>query len=311
MKKILEEVHHAVIGQEEMLKFLLIGILADGHVLLEGLPGLAKTTAVNAFAQAIDVQFQRIQFTPDLLPADLLGTMIYNAQKAEFETRKGPLFSNLVLADEINRAPSKVQAALLEAMQEKQITLGETTYPLAAPFLVLATQNPLEQDGTYPLPEAQVDRFMIKILLGYPTLDEEREILRAVSGKGFQKVDAVSSGEKILEARAQVKEVFMDEKIEDYIVRLIHATRTPSEFGLNSLEHLIEVGVSPRGSIDLAKAGKAHAFLEGRDFVTPEDIQAVAIPVLRHRIQLSYEAEAEELNSDKILGKILSSLSIA
>lgn len=311
MKKILEEVHHAVIGQEEMLKFLLIGILADGHVLLEGLPGLAKTTAVNAFAQAIDVQFQRIQFTPDLLPADLLGTMIYNAQKAEFETRKGPLFSNLVLADEINRAPSKVQAALLEAMQEKQITLGETTYPLAAPFLVLATQNPLEQDGTYPLPEAQVDRFMIKILLGYPTLEEEREILRAVSGKGFQKVDAVSSGEKILEARAQVKEVFMDEKIEDYIVRLIHATRTPSEFGLNSLEHLIEVGVSPRGSIDLAKAGKAHAFLEGRDFVTPEDIQAVAIPVLRHRIQLSYEAEAEELNSDKILGKILSSLSIA
>lgn len=311
MKKILEEVHHAVIGQEEMLKFLLIGILADGHVLLEGLPGLAKTTAVNAFAQAIDVQFQRIQFTPDLLPADLLGTMIYNAQKAEFETRKGPLFSNLVLADEINRAPSKVQAALLEAMQEKQITLGETTYPLAAPFLVLATQNPLEQDGTYPLPEAQVDRFMIKILLGYPTLEEEREILRAVSGKGFEKVDAVSSGEKILEARAQVKEVFMDEKIEDYIVRLIHATRTPSEFGLNSLEHLIEVGVSPRGSIDLAKAGKAHAFLEGRDFVTPEDIQAVAIPVLRHRIQLSYEAEAEELNSDKILGKILSSLSIA
>lgn len=311
MKKILEEVHHAVIGQEEMLKFLLIGILADGHVLLEGLPGLAKTTAVNAFAQAIDVQFQRIQFTPDLLPADLLGTMIYNAQKAEFETRKGPLFSNLVLADEINRAPSKVQAALLEAMQEKQITLGETTYPLAAPFLVLATQNPLEQDGTYPLPEAQVDRFMIKILLDYPTLEEEREILRAVSGKGFQKVDAVSSGDKILEARAQVKEVFMDEKIEDYIVRLIHATRTPSKFGLSSLSELIEVGVSPRGSIDLAKAGKAHAFLEGRDFVTPEDIQAVAIPVLRHRIQLSYEAEAEELNSDKILGKILSSLSIA
>lgn len=311
MKKILDEVHHAVIGQEEMLKFLLIGILADGHVLLEGLPGLAKTTAVNAFAQAIDVQFQRIQFTPDLLPADLLGTMIYNAQKAEFETRKGPLFSNLVLADEINRAPSKVQAALLEAMQEKQITLGETTYPLAAPFLVLATQNPLEQDGTYPLPEAQVDRFMIKILLDYPTLEEEREILRAVSGKGFQKVDAVSSGDKILEARAQVKEVFMDEKIEDYIVRLIHATRTPSKFGLSSLSELIEVGVSPRGSIDLAKAGKAHAFLEGRDFVTPEDIQAVAIPVLRHRIQLSYEAEAEELNSDKILGKILSSLSIA
>lgn len=311
MKNVLNEVHKAVIGQEEMLKYLLIGILADGHVLLEGLPGLAKTTAVNAFANAIDVQFQRIQFTPDLLPADLLGTMIYNSQTGEFETRKGPLFSNLVLADEINRAPSKVQAALLESMQEKQITIGETTYPLEAPFLVLATQNPLEQDGTYPLPEAQVDRFMLKVILDYPTLEEERAILRAVSGGGFEKVNAVSSGAEILSARAKVREVFMDEKIEDYIVRLVHATRTPAEFGLNQLENLIDVGVSPRASIDLAKASKAHAYIEGRDFVTPEDVQAVALAVLRHRIQISYEAEAEELTSDQIIGKILNQLPVA
>lgn len=308
MKNILSEVHKAVVGQEEMLKYLLIGILADGHVLLEGLPGLAKTTAVNAFADAIQVNFQRIQFTPDLLPADLLGTMIYNAQTSEFETRKGPLFTNLVLADEINRAPSKVQAALLEAMQEKQITIGETTYSLDKPFLVLATQNPLEQDGTYPLPEAQVDRFMLKVLLDYPTLEEEKSILRAVSGLGFEKVLSVSSGEEILTAREEVKAVFMDEKIEDYIVRLVHSTRYPDRYEMPTMRALIDVGASPRASIDLAKAAKAHAFLEARDFVTPEDVQAVALPVLRHRIQLSYEAEAESLNADQVIGKILNQL---
>ncbi len=305
MKHILTEVHHAVIGQESMLKNLLIGILADGHVLLEGLPGLAKTTAVNAFAQAIDLKFHRIQFTPDLLPADILGTMIYNAHTAEFETRKGPIFANLILADEINRAPSKVQSALLEAMQEKQVTIGETTYALEAPFLVLATQNPIEQDGTYTLPEAQVDRFMLKVLLDYPTLEEEIEIMRAVSGGGFEAVNSVSSASEILKARETIKKVHLDEKLEEYIVRLVHATRRPKEYDLENLENLIDVGASPRASIDLAKASKAHAFLEGRDFVSPEDIHSVALPVLRHRIALSYEAEAEELTSDAILKIIL------
>lgn len=308
MKHILTEVHHAVIGQESMLKNLLIGILADGHVLLEGLPGLAKTTAVNAFAQAIDLKFHRIQFTPDLLPADILGTMIYNAHTAEFETRKGPIFANLILADEINRAPSKVQSALLEAMQEKQVTIGETTYALEAPFLVLATQNPIEQDGTYTLPEAQVDRFMLKVLLDYPTLEEEIEIMRAVSGGGFEAVNSVSSASEILKARETIKKVHLDQKLEEYIVRLVHATRRPKEYDLENLENLIDVGASPRASIDLAKASKAHAFLEGRDFVSPEDIHSVALPVLRHRIALSYEAEAEELTSDAILKTILNTV---
>ncbi len=308
MKHILTEVHHAVIGQESMLKNLLIGILADGHVLLEGLPGLAKTTAVNAFAQAIDLKFHRIQFTPDLLPADILGTMIYNAHTAEFETRKGPIFANLILADEINRAPSKVQSALLEAMQEKQVTIGETTYALEAPFLVLATQNPIEQDGTYTLPEAQVDRFMLKVLLDYPTLEEEIEIMRAVSGGGFEAVNSVSSASEILKARETIKKVHLDQKLEEYIVRLVHATRRPKEYDLQNLENLIDVGASPRASIDLAKASKAHAFLEGRDFVSPEDIHSVALPVLRHRIALSYEAEAEELTSDAILKTILNTV---
>lgn len=308
MKHILTEVHHAVIGQESMLKNLLIGILADGHVLLEGLPGLAKTTAVNAFAQAIDLKFHRIQFTPDLLPADILGTMIYNAHTAEFETRKGPIFANLILADEINRAPSKVQSALLEAMQEKQVTIGETTYALEPPFLVLATQNPIEQDGTYTLPEAQVDRFMLKVLLDYPTLEEEIKIMRAVSGGGFEAVNSVSSASEILKARETIKKVHLDEKLEEYIVRLVHATRRPKEYDLENLENLIDVGASPRASIDLAKASKAHAFLEGRDFVSPEDIHSVALPVLRHRIALSYEAEAEELTSDAILKTILNTV---
>ena len=308
MKHILTEVHHAVIGQESMLKNLLIGILADGHVLLEGLPGLAKTTAVNAFAQAIDLKFHRIQFTPDLLPADILGTMIYNAHTAEFETRKGPIFANLILADEINRAPSKVQSALLEAMQEKQVTIGETTYALEAPFLVLATQNPIEQDGTYTLPEAQVDRFMLKVLLDYPTLEEEIDIMRAVSGGGFEAVNSVSSASEILKARETIKKVHLDQKLEEYIVRLVHATRRPKEYDLENLENLIDVGASPRASIDLAKGSKAHAFLEGRDFVSPEDIHSVALPVLRHRIALSYEAEAEELTSDAILKTILNTV---
>jgi MoxR-like ATPase len=293
-----------------MIERLLVGILADGHILLEGLPGLAKTTAVKAFADAMDLKFQRIQFTPDLLPADLLGTQIYNAAKSEFEIKKGPLFSHLVLADEINRAPSKVQSALLEAMGERQITLADTTFSLEQPFLVLATQNPLEQEGTYPLPEAQLDRFMLKVLIEYPSMEEEKQILQAVSGAGFAKINAVLEPKAILDAREVVKKIYMDARIQDYIINLISATRTPAAFGLPDLSAIIEVGASPRASIDLAKASKAHAFIQGRAYVTPEDIKSIGMDVLRHRIALSYEAQAEEISVDQVVQKIFDSVEV-
>lgn len=305
-----EQMSKAVIGQQNMVENLLIGLLADGHVLLEGLPGLAKTTAVKGFADALGLDFKRIQFTPDLLPADLLGTQIYNSQTGAFEIKKGPLFSQIVLADEINRAPSKVQTALLEAMQEKQITLANQSFALAAPYMVLATQNPLEQEGTYPLPEAQIDRFMLKVLVEYPNHQEEIRILDAVSGEGLASALQVFDAAKILQVRETVKSIFIDDRIKDYIVRLVVATRNPGGVGLDKLTPLIEVGASPRASIDLAKAAKAHAFMEQRAFVTPEDVKSVAFAVLRHRIALSYEAEAEEMLADDILSQILNGVDV-
>ena len=308
--KLLDETSRAVIGQQNMMNKLLIGLLADGHVLLEGLPGLAKTTAVKALAEAFDLKFNRIQFTPDLLPADLLGTLIYNAKTAEFEVKKGPLFGNLILADEINRAPSKVQTALLEAMQERQITIGEETYKLDQPFLVLATQNPIEQEGTYPLPEAQVDRFMLKVNIDYPSQQEERQILDIVSGEGLPKINSVVTPDELLKAREVVKEIYMDDRIKDYIVNLVSATRDPSISGLKELTDMIEVGASPRASINLAVAAKANAFVNGRGYVTPEDIKSIGMDVLRHRIILSYEAEAEEMSAEHIVQKIFDSVEV-
>lgn len=307
---LLREVERTVIGQKEMVKSILTGILADGHILLEGLPGLAKTTAVQAFASAVSLDFKRIQFTPDLLPADLLGTTIYNAKEAHFETRKGPLFTNLVLADEINRAPSKVQSALLEAMQERKITIGDETYKLDEPFLVLATQNPIEQEGTYPLPEAQVDRFLLKVKVGYPGKDDEMKILDAVSGSGLEMPSAVANKEDILKARRLVKEIYVDERIREYIVNLVLATRDPASIKRSELSGFISVGASPRASIGLASAAKAHAFIEERGYVTPEDVKACAMEVLRHRIVLSYEAEAEEVSAETVVQKILDSVEV-
>ena len=307
---LLREVEGTVIGQKDMVKSILTGILADGHILLEGLPGLAKTTAVQAFANAVSLDFKRIQFTPDLLPADLLGTTIYNAKESRFETRKGPLFTNLVLADEINRAPSKVQSALLEAMQERMITIGDETYKLDEPFLVLATQNPIEQEGTYPLPEAQVDRFLLKVKVGYPGKDDEMKILEAVSGSGLKMPQAVANKQDILNARELVKEIYVDERIREYIVNLVLSTRDPGSIKKAELANFISVGASPRASIGLAKAAKAHAFIEGRGYVTPEDVKAVAMEVLRHRIILSYEAEAEEGSAELVVQKILDSVEV-
>ena len=306
----LREVEGTVFGQKDMVKSILTGILADGHILLEGLPGLAKTTAVQAFANAVSLDFKRIQFTPDLLPADLLGTTIYNAKESRFETRKGPLFTNLVLADEINRAPSKVQSALLEAMQERMITIGDETYKLDEPFLVLATQNPIEQEGTYPLPEAQVDRFLLKVKVGYPGKDDEMKILEAVSGSGLKMPQAVANKQDILNARELVKEIYVDERIREYIVNLVLSTRDPGSIKKAELANFISVGASPRASIGLAKAAKAHAFIEGRGYVTPEDVKAVAMEVLRHRIILSYEAEAEEVSAELVVQKILDSVEV-
>jgi MoxR-like ATPase len=307
---LLREVEDTVIGQKAMMESILIGILADGHVLLEGLPGLAKTTAVKAFADAVSLNFKRIQFTPDLLPADLLGTTIYNAKESCFETRKGPLFTNLVLADEINRAPSKVQSALLEAMQERTITIGDETFHLEEPFLVLATQNPIEQEGTYPLPEAQVDRFLLKVKVNYPGKTDEMRILESVSGLGLKKPKAVATKEDILKARQLVKSVYVDERIREYIVNLVLATRDPASIKRNDLVSFIEVGASPRASIGLAQASKAHAFIQGRAYVTPEDVKAVAMEVMRHRLILSYEAEAEEVSAETIVQKILDSVDV-
>lgn len=307
---LLDEVSGTVLGQKSVLQSILVGILADGHILLEGLPGLAKTTAVKAFSDAVSLQFKRIQFTPDLLPADLLGTTIYNAKDAKFETRKGPLFSNLVLADEINRAPSKVQSALLEAMQERHITLGDQTFALDEPFLVLATQNPIEQEGTYPLPEAQVDRFLLKVKVGYPSKEEEIKILNAVASGTLKQPKSVTTKEQILRARETVKSVYIDERIQEYIVNIVLATRDPGAFKRPDLVSLIEVGASPRASIGLAQASKAHAFIQGRAYVTPEDVKSVAMEVLRHRIILSYEAEAEEVAAETIVQRILDTIAV-
>lgn len=299
-----------IIGQKQMIERLMIGLLAKGHVLLEGLPGLAKTLAINTLAQTIDAKFSRIQFTPDLLPADIIGTMIYNPNKNEFTVRKGPIFANFVLADEINRAPAKVQSALLEAMQERQVTIGDETFKLEAPFLVLATQNPIEQEGTYPLPEAQTDRFMLKVKITYPTKAEERQIMRMNMNEAFEKVEKVVTIEQILNARKWVSQIYMDEKIEQYILDIVFATREPENYRLSKLKPLINYGASPRATISLAKAAKAYAFLKRRGYVIPEDIRAVCHDVMRHRIGLSYEAEAENISQEDIINEILNVVEI-
>ena len=294
-----------VVGQEYMIDRLLISLLTGGHVLLEGVPGLAKTLTVRTLAETIATSFSRIQFTPDLLPADVVGTQIYDQPTGQFMVKKGPIFANIILADEINRAPAKVQAALLEAMQEKQVTIGGTTYKLEEPFLVLATQNPIEQEGTYPLPEAQVDRFMLKLRVGYPTRDEEREIMRRMAGGHAIDIKHVATPEAILEARGRIADLYMDDRIVDYIVDIVHTTREPAANGLPDLAHLIEFGASPRATIALAQASRAHAFLRGRAFVTPDDVKAIAPDVLRHRVLTTFEAEAEEVTSDAIVQQVL------
>jgi len=305
------EVGKVIIGQSYMLDRLLIGLLSNGHVLLEGVPGLAKTLTIKSLSQAIHAHFSRIQFTPDLLPADVIGTMIYNQQRNEFVVRKGPIFANFILADEINRAPAKVQSALLEAMQERQVTIGDTTYKLDEPFLVLATQNPLEQEGTYPLPEAQVDRFLMKVVVGYPTRQEEQMIIRQnVQGLGYPTVNQVVSMSEILTARQMVRDVYMDEKVEQYILDIVFATRNPGEYKLDNLKPLISYGSSPRGSINLAVAAKAQAFLNKRGYVIPEDVRSICNDVLRHRIGLTYEAEAENVSILDILDQIIQKINL-
>lgn len=305
------EMNKSIVGQKYMIERLLIGLLAQGHVLLEGVPGLAKTLAIKSLATAINGKFARIQFTPDLLPADIVGTMIYNQQQNQFQVKKGPIFANFILADEINRAPAKVQSALLEAMQEKQISLGDTTYKLEEPFLVLATQNPIEQEGTYPLPEAQVDRFMLKIIVGYPLIEEERMIIRQnINPEGQTKINPIIKPEDILEARNLVREVYMDEKIEKYILDIVFATRQPELYKLAKLKPLISYGASPRASINLALASKAYAFIKRRGYVIPEDVRAVCMDVMRHRVGLTYEAEAENMNSEMIVNEILNAVEV-
>lgn len=310
IERLLDETSKVIIGQRYMLERLLIGLLAQGHILLEGLPGLAKTLAINTLSKAIHAKFHRIQFTPDLLPADIVGTMIYNPAKSEFSVRKGPVFANFVLADEINRAPAKVQSALLEAMQERQVTIGEHSYKLPEPFLVLATQNPIEQEGTYPLPEAQTDRFMLKAKITYPDKEEERQIIRLNIHGDFTQVQQVATVEDILQARKTVKQVYMDERIEQYIVNIVFATREPKEHGLKDMAPLISYGGSPRASINLAMASKAHAYLKRRGYVTPEDVRAICKDVMRHRIGLTYEAQAENITQEDIVDKILNTLQV-
>jgi MoxR-like ATPase len=302
---VLREVGKRVVGQEYMVERLLISMLTGGHVLLEGVPGLAKTLTVRTLAETIDTTFQRIQFTPDLLPADVLGTQVYDQSTGKFNIKKGPIFANIILADEINRAPAKVQAALLEAMQEKQVTIGGTTYKLEEPFLVLATQNPIEQEGTYPLPEAQVDRFMLKLRVGYPTRDEEKEIMRRMASGDPIAINHVATPRAIMEARHRITELYMDDRIVDYIVDIVQATRSPAESGLKELVPLIEFGASPRATIALAQASRAHAFLRGRAFVTPDDVKSMVPDVLRHRVITTYEAEAEEVDSDEVVRRVL------
>ena len=306
-----KSIDQVIVGQDELINKILIGLLANGHLLLEGVPGLAKTLTVNTLSQAIDTGFQRIQFTPDMLPADLLGTLIFNQKTGAFETRKGPIFSNIILADEINRAPSKVQSALLEAMQERQVTIGEGTFKLDPPFLVLATQNPIEQEGTYPLPEAQVDRFMMKLKVDYPEKNEERKILRQAART--DQADPVKPSVKpkqILDAQKTINDIYVDEKVEDYILNLVFATRNPDEYGLGDLSQLIEYGASPRATINLILASRARAFLEHRGYITPEDVRYIGKDVLRHRVILTYEAEAEELTSEDIIQRLFDSIEI-
>lgn len=304
------EMDKVIVGQKQMVERLLIGLLSNGHILLEGVPGLAKTLAIKSLASCIHADFSRIQFTPDLLPADLIGTMIYNQKKEEFTIKKGPIFANFILADEINRAPAKVQSALLEAMQEKQVTIGENTFKLPNPFLVLATQNPVEQEGTYPLPEAQVDRFMLKVMIGYPTKEDEVKIIRQNLANEYPAVNPILHPDDILKARSVVKQVYMDEKIEKYIVDIVFSTRFPKEFKLNKFDGLISFGGSPRASINLALASKAYAFIKRRGYVIPEDVRAVCTDVMRHRIGLTYEAEAENITSEMIINEILNTIEV-
>ncbi|HUV31230.1 MAG TPA: MoxR family ATPase [Acidobacteriota bacterium] len=310
VERLTAQIGAVIVGQRYLVERLLIGILADGHILIEGVPGLAKTLSVKTLSDAIQAKFQRLQFTPDLLPADLIGTMIYNPQKAEFFVKKGPIFANIILADEINRAPAKVQSALLEAMQERQVTIGETTFKLDQPFLVMATQNPIEQEGTYPLPEAQVDRFMLKLKITYPNPGEEREIMDRNTGLGTVAVDKVVKPEDIMKAREVVRSIYVDEKVKDYIVNLVFATREPEKYGLADTSDLIAFGASPRASIYLNLAAKAHAFMKGRGYITPEDIKAIGADVLRHRILLTYEAEAEEVTSDDIVKRVFDTVEV-
>jgi len=310
VEKIVKEVGKVIVGQSYMIERLLIGLLSNGHILLEGVPGLAKTLTVKTLSQTIKTKFQRIQFTPDLLPADLIGTLIYNQKDGTFSTKKGPIFANLILADEINRSPAKVQSALLEAMQERQVTISDTTFPLGDPFLVLATQNPIEQEGTYPLPEAQVDRFMLKVSVNYPSPQEELEIVQRVTHQSPVKVEQVISPKDIVRARDVVKQVYIDEKIEKYIVDIVMATRYPEKYGLDDLKELINFGASPRASINLALAAKATAFMRRRGYVTPEDVRSVGMDVMRHRIILTYEAEAEEVNSEDVIRKVLNRVEV-
>ena len=308
IQEVVDQVGRRIVGQNYMIERLVISILTGGHVLLEGVPGLAKTLAVRTLAETINTTFQRIQFTPDLLPADILGTQIYDQSNGQFSVKRGPIFANIILADEINRAPAKVQAALLEAMQEKQVTIGGTTFPLEEPFLVLATQNPIEQEGTYLLPEAQVDRFMMKLHVGYPTREEEKEILRRMASGHAIPVGHVATPQSIMEARQRIADLYMDERIVDYIVSIVHASRFPAEAGLQDLVPLIEFGASPRATLSLAQASRAHAFLRGRAFVTPDDVKAIAPDVLRHRVLTTYEAEAEEVTADAIVTRILAAV---
>jgi MoxR-like ATPase len=302
--RLLAEVGKVIVGQQDMIERLLIGLLCNGHVLLEGVPGLAKTLAVNSLARAIQASFKRVQFTPDLLPADLIGTMVYHRETGEFVAQKGPIFAQLVLADEVNRAPSKVQSAMLEAMQERQVTIGNETFAMPDPFLVLATQNPIEQEGTYPLPEAQVDRFMLKVRVTYPNKQEERAIVDRMSRDATPQIETVITTDDLIRARSVTDEIYVDDKIKDYIVDLVLATRDPEAYGLGDLRALIEFGGSPRASIALTRAAKAHAFLRHRGYVTPEDVKAIGMDVLRHRVLVTYEAEAEEIDSEEIARKI-------
>ena len=311
VKPLRENLEKAVVGQEELLNKIIICMLADGHMLLEGVPGLAKTLTVKTLASSLNCKFQRIQFTPDMLPADLIGTLIYNQKSGEFDTRKGPIFSNIILADEINRSPAKVQSALLESMQEKQVTIGENTYKMELPFLVLATQNPLEQEGTYPLPEAQLDRFMFKLIVNYPSIDSEKVLMRLnTTSKKEIDINPIVQPETIIEAQKLITEIYVDEKVEDYILNLIFATRDPLKFDLKDLDGIIDVGASPRATINILKASKSRAFTESRGYVTPEDVRYVSTEILRHRVILTYEAEAEELTTDQVITRLFEKIEV-